>query len=119
MAPPPQNPLNTPLMPEIQPYILYRLDGGQLECALWQIKDGPKALALFLSDEKAAAYRTAGQLNEQWRVFRPARPALLELLKACFQAKIEYAVVDPTPEKAKRVFNIGEILAAVGSDPLP
>lgn len=114
MAPPPQNPLTNPLMQEIQPYILYRLDGGQLECALWQIKDGPKALALFLTDEKAAAYRTAGQLGEKWTVFRPARPALLELLKACHQAKIEYAVVDPTPEKAKRVFNIGEILAAVG-----
>jgi hypothetical protein len=113
MAPPPNN----PLMPEIQPYILYRLDAGQLECALWQIKDGPKALALFLTDEKAAAYRTAGQLGEQWQVFRPARQALLELLKACFQAKIEYAVVDPTPEKAKRVFNIGEILAAVGHVP--
>jgi hypothetical protein len=103
------------MMEEIQPYILYRLDGGQLECALWRIKDGPKALALFLSEETAATYRTTGQLGDDWQIFRPARPALLELLKACAGAEVGYAVVDPTPEKAKRVFNIQEILAAVGS----
>ena len=101
----------------MQPYILYRLEAGQVECALWQIKDGPKALALFLTDEKAAGYRTAGQLDTQWQVFRPERAALLELLKACYQADVRHAVLDPTPEKAKRVFNIGDILAAVGQIP--
>jgi hypothetical protein len=108
-------PPTPPAMDELQPYILYRLDtAGQFECAVWEIKDGPKALALFLTDEKAVNYRTAGQLDAQWQVFRPQRAALLELLKACYQADVKYAVLDPTPEKAKRVFSIGDILAAVG-----
>jgi hypothetical protein len=101
-------------MAELQPYILYRLDGKEPEFALWQIKDGPKALALFLTDEKAVSYRTAGRMGEQWQVYRPAPAALLELLKACFQADIRYAVLDPTNEKARRVFSIADILAAVG-----
>jgi len=107
------------MMDELNPYILYRLTGGEFECALWQIKDGPKALALFLTDEKAAGYRTAGQLDAQWQVFRPQRDALIELFKSCYQADVRHAVLDPTPEKAKRVFNIGDILAAVGQTPPP
>ena len=63
-------------MEEIQPYILYRLEGGQPEFALWRIKDGPKALALFLSEDKATAYRSAGNLTEEWQILRPARQAL-------------------------------------------
>jgi hypothetical protein len=105
---------DTQVPEEIQPYIIYRLTEGQLECALWQISGGPKALALFLSGDAAAVYRQSGQLDDKWHIFRPERPALLELLKACFQAEIRYAVLDPDPQKAKRVFSIEEILTAVG-----
>jgi hypothetical protein len=105
---------------ELHPYILYRLQGGQVECAIWQIKDGPKALALFLSGDSATAYRSAAHLGTEWQIFRPARDAFLHLLKACFQAEIRYVVLEPDLEKAKRIFDINEILMAVeslGNDP--
>jgi hypothetical protein len=101
---------------EIQPYIIYRIAGEEVECAMWQIQDGRKALALFLSGDSAAAYRQVGQLDNHWQIFRPERPALLELLKACSQADVHYAVLDPDRQKAKRIFSIQEILAAVGPE---
>src|SRR6516225_9745075 len=94
---------------ELHPYILYRLRDSQVECAVWQIKDGPKALALFLSEGSAGAYRDAAHLETEWRIFRPARDAFLHLLKACFQAEIRYVVLEPDLEKAKRIFDINEI----------
>jgi hypothetical protein len=100
---------------EINPYLLYRVEGDQGDCALWQLQEGPRALALFLSEASALAYRQTAGLGQEWRSLRPNRAGLLELMKACFQEGIEYAVLDPEKEKAKRVFNIREILAAIDS----
>jgi hypothetical protein len=106
---------NDVLQPDdIQPYVVYRIDGVQMECALWQFKDGQKALALFLSGDAAMTYRTSANLGEEWRIFCPARDALLQLLKGCHEAGVGYAVLDPDLEKAKRIFSISEILSAVG-----
>jgi hypothetical protein len=101
---------------EIDPFILYHLQGSQLECALWQIAGteppaGERALALFLSAESAAAYREAAGLAG-WQVLRPARLALLDVLRACRQAGVRYAVLDPDLCQAKRFFDLDAILSA-------
>jgi hypothetical protein len=99
---------------EIHPFVVYRIDGQQMECALWQFQDGQKALALFLSGDAATSYRASAKLGEEWKVFSPAREALLELLKGCHEAGIGYAVLDPDQEKAKRIFIIPQVLKSVG-----
>ena len=100
---------------EIKPFVVYRIDGKQMECALWQFKDGQKALALFLSGDAATSYRASANLGDEWKVFSPAREALLEMLKGCHEAGIGYAVLDPDQEKAKRIFSIPQVLKSVGS----
>jgi hypothetical protein len=99
---------------EIQPYVVYRIDGAQIECALWQFKDGQKALALFLSGDTATTYRQAIDPAGEWKIFRPDRDALLQMLKACQEGGIAFAVLDPDLEKAKRIFDIAAILKTVG-----
>lgn len=95
---------------EIQPYVVYRIDDEQMECALWQFKDGQKALALFLSGDAATSYRTCANLGTEWKIFCPAKEVLLQLLKGCWEVGIAYAVLDPDLAKAKRIFSIQEIL---------
>ena len=99
---------------EIDPYIVYRLDGDEMECALWQTKEGEMALALFLSGDSALSYRQSANLGADWKIFRPAKPVLLQLLRACNHGGISYAVLDPDREKAKRIFDIAEIAKAAG-----
>ena len=99
---------------EIQPYVVYRIDGEQMECALWQFKDGQKDLALFLCGDAATSYRASANHGADWKIFCPTKEALLQMLKECHEAGIGYAVLDPDLEKAKRIFNIHEILDAAG-----
>jgi hypothetical protein len=101
------------MVDEIHPYLVYRVRGAQLECALWQLREGPAALALFLSGEAAEAYRCAAHLGADWRVFRPAKEDLWQLLKEYHRAGVLYAVLDPDHAAAKRVFDIQAILGAV------
>ena len=101
---------------EIEPYVLYRVDGPQVECALWQLQQGEKALALFLSGDAALSYSAAAQLAG-WEVLRPDRPALLELLQAYVQAGVKYAVLDPDLQQAKRIFDLRAILDAARAAP--
>ena len=103
-----------PTKDELDPYLVYRVEGAQVECAVWQLKDGPTALALFLSSESATAYQLALGLGSEWKVFRPARAGLLQLVQAAVQNGILYAVLDPDLEKAKRVFDLQMIVAALG-----
>jgi hypothetical protein len=98
---------------EIQPFVVYRIDGDKMECALWRFKDGQKALALFLSGDAATSFKVAANLGDEWKIFCPAKVALLQMLKGCHDAGIGYAVLDPDLEKAKRIFNIQEILRTV------
>ena len=99
---------------EIQPFVVYRIDGDQMECALWQFKDGQKALAIFLSGDAAVSYQAAANLGAEWKIFCPAKEALRQLLLGCREAGIGFAVLDPDLEKAKRIFNIHDILHAAG-----
>ena len=66
---------------EIQPYVVYRIDAEQMECALWQFKDGQKALALFLSGDAAMSFKESANLGAEWKIFCPAKEALLQMLK--------------------------------------
>lgn len=97
---------------EIDPFVVYRIAGQQLECALWTLADGARALALFLTPEAASGYLATAQLAEQWKVFRPSKHDLLQILRHCRQAGIERAVLDPGAETAQRLFDVGQILAA-------
>lgn len=99
---------------EVQPFVVYRIDGEQMECALWQFKDGPQALALFLSGDAATTYRSSANLGAEWKVFSPGRDVLLELLRGCNEAGIAYAVLDPDLTQAKRIFSIPQVLKTIG-----
>lgn len=99
---------------EILPYVVYRIDGPQMECALWQFKDGQKAIALFLSGDAATSFKESAHLGAGWQIFCPSREALLEMFRCCAQDGIEFAVLDPDLVKAKRIFDIRKILTAVG-----
>jgi hypothetical protein len=103
-----------PANDELEPYLIYRIVGDQVECSVWQLKDGPMALALFLSGDSALAYHKALGLANEWKVFRPARVGLLQLVKAAVQGGILYAVLDPDMEKAKRIFDLQDIVASLG-----
>lgn len=98
---------------EFYPYIVYRLQGSDFECALWQLAEGQKALALFSSNDAATAYVSAAALSKEWRILRPPRDALLQLVRASAALGVGLAVLDPDGQKAKRLFNLQEILLAV------
>jgi hypothetical protein len=100
---------------ELNPYLLVRVNAGHAEFARWRVKDGPDALALFLSADTAAAYAGKMLSGPGWQVVRPPRASVLEVLRACYAAGVTLAVLDPDGEQAKRVFPIGEILQAVGA----
>ena len=101
---------------EIEPYVVYRIEGEQMECALWQLKDGQKALAFFLSGDTATTYRQVNNLGAEWKIFRPDKKVLLQIMKASHEGGIGYAVLDPDLEKAKRIFDIAAIVNAAGSE---
>lgn len=99
---------------DLNPWVLYRLDGGQVECALWQLREGGKALAVFSTEQSAANYRGAAGFTSAWRTYRPVRSALFELLRTAHQQGIAHAVLDPDRESARLIFPIADILAIVG-----
>jgi len=97
---------------EIQPYLIYRVIGDQFECALWELDDGEKSLALFLTPEAAAQYLAVAQLTADWKTMRPSKPNLLQILEHSLQAGIRYAVLDPDNEEARRLFDLDMVVAA-------
>ena len=104
----------TPVADELSPYLLVRVRNGQAEFARWRAREGQDALAMFLTEDNATAYAKSALSGTGWQIVRPPRTSVLEVLRACYAAGIVFAVLDPDGEKAKRVFPIGEILAAVG-----
>jgi hypothetical protein len=103
------------LRPEMQPFILVRIVHGQAECATWQVQNGGKALALFSSRETAEQYQRMVGLFSDWKIVRPPRIGLLELLRAGHSQGVGLAVIDPTQERAEQAVSIAEILLAVDS----
>ena len=97
---------------EIEPYVVCRAVGGELECALWTLAEGQKALALFLTAESATAYLASAKLLAPWRILLPVKADLLEILRGCAAAGIDYAVLDPNESEAKRMFDIARIVQA-------
>jgi hypothetical protein len=96
---------------EIEPYLVYRVHGGGMECALWNLAEGPQALALFMSTERVAGYLQTAGLGAEWRVFHPSKNDLMEIFKQCHAGGIRYAVLDPDGREAKRMWDIGEIVS--------
>ena len=107
--------LPTPAADELSPYLLVRVRDGRAEFARWRVKDGPDALAMFLTADGATRYAGRALDGTGWQVVRPPRASVLEVLKACYAAGVTLAVLDPDGEQAKRVFPIRDILQAVGA----
>lgn len=95
---------------EIQPFLLHRIVDGQVEFALWQLREGQRAIALFLNADSATAYAVAAELSGDWQVFHPEKEMLWKILQFASEAGMRWAVLEPDQEKAKRIFDIGEIL---------
>lgn len=98
---------------ELRPYILIRVADGVAECAMWQVRDGGRALAVFMSEDSARRYRHEAQLSDDWRIVQPPQRGLLELLRTSQAAGIAMAAVDPDGSRAVRIHSIEEILQAV------
>jgi hypothetical protein len=101
---------------EIQPYLVYRTSGRQVECALWALETGAKSLALFLTAEAAGRYLDTAGLRPAWKAFRPGKPELLKILEHCLQVGVDYAVLEPDNDEARRLFDLREVLAAARGD---
>jgi hypothetical protein len=65
-------------------------------------------------EPESMGYKASANLGEEWKVFCPAKEVLLQMLKRCHDGGIGYAVLDPDLEKAKRLFNVRDILSAIG-----
>jgi hypothetical protein len=100
--------------PELEPYLVYRIAGDQMECAIWTLREGYRALAMFQNGETAAAYRHGLGLGEEWNIFRPGRNDLLAILRQCHETGITLAVLDPDHEQARRVFDVHAMLHNAG-----
>jgi hypothetical protein len=98
-----------PASEEISPYLLYRVTGEQIECAIWRLKEGEKALALFLSEDSAEAYKKE-TLSSDWQVYHPSRTDLLEILNQSTSSGILLAVLDPDDTQAKELFDLREVV---------
>jgi hypothetical protein len=108
-------PTPTAAADELNPYLLVRVRDGRAEFARWRVKDGPDALALFLSADGAERYAGRALSGPGWQVVRPPRASVLEVLRACYAAGVTLAVLDPDGEHGQRVFPLGDILQAVGA----
>jgi hypothetical protein len=98
---------------EIFPHLVYRVSGEQMECALWTLDEGHKALALFLTQESAKAYIEAIDLESDWQTICPGRTDLLEILRQSTSSGIDLAVLDPDAKQAKRIFDLREVVKAM------
>ncbi|HEX4148906.1 MAG TPA: hypothetical protein VHY20_07960 [Pirellulales bacterium] len=101
---------------EIRPYLVYRNSGRQVECALWALDTGGKALALFLTADAADRYLDTAGLRPAWKSFRPGKAELLKILEHCLQVGVAYAVLEPDNDEARRLFDLGQVLAAARAD---
>ena len=109
---------STNLSEEIIPYLVYRLCGEQMECAVWTLNEGHKALALFLSQQSAEAYvkATSTSAESNWKIYCPARVDLMKILKQSTSVGIFLAVLDPYDKEAKRLFDLREVVNAMDKE---
>ena len=98
---------------ELQPQLLYRVDGDEARFATWELTDGHEVLALFTTIETATKYRSDLAEAQAWNIYQPPRDTLIELLQTCRSTGILYAALDPSGGTAKTLFDIPQVLAAV------
>ena len=98
---------------EIEPFLIYRLQAGRLECALVPLDDGQSSLALFQRADAAEAYSKAAGLPAEWRVMRPAKADLLRILEHCLRSGVAHAVLDPGQDEGQRLFDLREVVTAL------
>ena len=96
---------------ELNPHLLYRVEGGQARFATWKLETGHEALAIFTSAEKAESYR-AELPPADWTLVQPQRAALIQILQGAAQAGILYAALDPLGGRARTLFDVPRVLAA-------
>lgn len=99
---------------EFEPFLLYRVDGANFECALWTMPDARRAVALFMTSDSALVYREALGLSDEWKVYRPVKADLGRILKGAYQSGITQAVLDPNLESAHYVFDVQRVLREMG-----
>lgn len=99
-----------PGSPEIDPFLLFRPSDGEAEVALWRLADGARAVALFVDEAAAVAYRQAAELDAEWQVLQPEKPTLRELLAAAVRGGILFAVLNPGATEASRIWRLSEVL---------
>jgi hypothetical protein len=101
---------------EIKPFVLLHVEADEVKCALWRLHQGDTALALFLTDDSATAYRDRAGLSG-WQVFQPERESLLELLSAHVQAGIRLGVLDPDMNQCRRLFDLDAVVRSARAGP--
>jgi len=95
---------------EFDPFLVYRVEGQSMECALWSLEEGQRALAIFYSRQAAEDFLQAGELGSAWQIFQPARNDLYSIFRRCCANGIRYAVLDPDARQAKRIFDLQQIV---------
>jgi hypothetical protein len=103
---------------ELNPQLLYRIDGDSARFATWGVTDGHEALALFTTADAAEKYRVDLADATGWTRFQPDRDKLVEILQACRAAGILYAALDPLGGSARTLFDIPQVLGAASARPL-
>jgi hypothetical protein len=86
------------------------VEGGELQCALWRLAEGPLAVALFLSADSAAGYRAANGLDGAWRAYRPLKSDRLTLLRECLEGGVPYAVLEPSATSSRRMYDLARVV---------
>lgn len=99
---------------EFEPYVVCRVEGTRVDCALWIMPDGRKSLALFFTADKASQYQQGLKLGTDWRVVRPSQFELVKMFKASLAGGVRQAVLDPDTESANRIFDLREVLSGMG-----
>lgn len=102
---------------EFEPFVLFRVQGEQFECALWKLPDGAQAIALFMNEPAAMAYRNGLKYGDDWQVSQPSPRELVQVFKASVRGGIKHAVLDPDPQSANRLFDLEHVLRAMGASP--
>jgi len=101
---------------EFDPYLVYRVSGQSVECALWTLAEGERALAIFLTRASAEEFIRAGELGPAWQIHQPAKNDLYQIFRRCSEGGIRYAVLDPDNQQARRLFDLEQVLQAGGQD---
>lgn len=102
---------------DLNPYLVACIDQGTFEPALWRLKEGQNALALFTTQANADKYRSLAHPGAGWRSLQLPRSALIEVLKSCLDSHIPLAVMDPDGERAKLIFSLTDVIQSLPTEP--